>query len=214
MRAFAASRDIPFQTFGAYACEDKSKRRKLGTRTGPKSLLSDRQSEVLCQVAIRHDRANEGLTIANLKKKMTQLKPGMSLAQAKNHLCSFFKKHLGRLKSRAVKAQSTTAKRSQCNVAQQYRWLQTRDRAYNFLLEKNTGKCRVTGKTFREVMHHFVIGADETNLMCDQHLTIKFVGEFGRKKHEKRGGSCRASATMLRTGNATGDNGPTVFVMA
>ena len=43
---------------------------------------------------------------------------------------------------------------------------------------------------------------------------MKIVGEFGQKKHKKRGGSCRASATMLCTGSATGKNGPTVFVMA
>ena len=63
-------------------------------------------------------------------------------------------------------------------------------------------------------MKYFVIGADETCLMCDEHLNMKIVGEFGRRKHEKRGGSCRASATMLRTGNAAGKNGSTVFVMA
>ena len=112
MRAFAASKGIPFSTFNDYAMSRKDKRKPLGTQTGPKPLLSERESEVLCQVAIRHDRANEGLTRAELHSKMQQLKPGITTKQAKNHGRTFTKKHKDRLKSRSVKAQKTTSKRS------------------------------------------------------------------------------------------------------
>ena len=78
----------------------------------------------------------------------------------------------------------------------------------------NTGTCPKTGKTFGELIEHFVLNGDETNLMADNDGNMKIIGEFGRQKHKKRVSDCKASATMYRFGSAGGDNGPTVFVMA
>ena len=84
----------------------------------------------------------------------------------------------------------------------------------NILRERNTGVCRVTGKTFGELIEHFIIGGDETNLICDADGDMKIAGKFGRMKHEKKVSDCRASCTMYRTGSAGGSNGPTAFIMA
>ena len=42
---------------------------------------------------------------------------------------------------------------------------------------------------------------------------MKIIGEFGRKKHEKKVSDCHASCTMYQTGTAGGGNVPTTFSM-
>ena len=88
------------------------------------------------------------------------------------------------------------------------------EKAIGILREKNKGVCNVTGKSFGELIEHFIIGGDETNLICDADGDMKIIGEFGRKKHEKKVSDCRSSCTMYRTGSAGGSNGPTAFIMA
>jgi hypothetical protein len=145
---------------------------------------------------------------------MQKLNPKMSLDQAKNfYQKTWKKKQKGKVKMRTVMAQNTTSRRSQCTVAQQYRWFKLVEKAYCILREKNTGVCRRTGKSFGELIEHFIIGGDETNLIADADGTMRIIGEFGRRKHEKKVGDCRASCTMYRTGTSGGNNGPTVFVM-
>lgn len=210
----AAKFKIPPSTFKHYVCRDKSKRLKIGSKVGRKTILSEENSEFLCQVAIRADRANEGLTPADIITKIQRMQPELSERQAANHYSrSFLKKHKGRLKSKPVKAQKTTSRRSQCTVAQQFRWFNMYGKALQFLREKNTGVCRKTGKSFGELIEHFIIGGDETCLIADADGDMKIVGEFGRKKHEKRVSDCRSSCTMYRSGTSAGNNGPTVFVM-
>ena len=145
---------------------------------------------------------------------MQKLDPKLSAEQAKNHYYrSFRKHHKGKIKPNAVKAQKTSSRRSQITVAQQFRWRKTVEKAMSILREKNTGVCNKTGETFGELMEHFIIGGDETNLIADADGDMKIIGEFGRKKHEKKVSDCRASVTMYRTGTAGGTNGPTVFLM-
>lgn len=210
----AAKFNLPPSTFKRYVSIDKSKRLKIGTKVGRKSILSEENSQFLCQVAIRADRANDGLTPADMIAKIQRVQPELTEKQAANHYSrSFLKKHKGKLKSKPVKAQKTTSRRSQCTVAQQFRWFNMYGKALKFLREKNTGVCRKTGKSFGELIEHFIIGGDETCLIADADGDMKIIGEFGRKKHEKRVSDCRSSCTMYRSGTSAGNNGPTVFVM-
>jgi hypothetical protein len=138
----------------------------------------------------------------------------LQFKQAKRHYYkTFLNKHKGRLKPKAVKAQETTTRRSQCTVAQHWRWFQTFDKALQFCREMNTGLCKKSGKTFGEVIEHFLIRGDKTNLIANADGQIKIVGEFGKRKHERKVSDCRSSISMYRTGTAAGDNGPTVFIM-
>ena len=214
VRDFAVLKGIPKSTLNDYICSDKSKRKKIGVATGRPALLSAHKSELLAQCAVKADRSNEGMTPAQLEANIQKLNPELTAEQAKNHRRTFMKKNAGVLKPKAVKAQKTTSRRSQCTVAQQFRWRKMVDKAMNILRERNTGVCQVTGKTFGELIEHFIIGGDETNLICDADGDMKIIGEFGRKKHEKKVSDCRASCTMYRTGAAGGSNGPTAFVMA
>ena len=140
---FAKRTGIPRSTLQKYCNADHSKRPPLGTQCGRPSLLSDLQSELLAQVAVSADRANVGLTPAELQANLQKLNPNISMDQAKNHYRTFMKNHSDVLKPRAVKAQKTTSRRSQCTVAQQYRWRKTMEKAIGILREKNKGVCNV-----------------------------------------------------------------------
>ena len=48
--------------------------------------------------------------------------------------------------------------------------------------------------------------------MASKHGVVRIVGAAFRKKHESKIQDFRYLITMFRTGNAAGDNGPTVFL--
>ena len=67
------------------------------------------------------------------------------------------------------------------------------------------------GRTFGEVMHHFVFGGDETGLLASAG-DVRVMGDKLKRKHELPTATSRASITMYRTGSAAGANGPTAFL--
>ena len=187
--AFARQKQLKPNTFKKYVHDVPEKRRKLGRHAGRPSLLSESNSQFLLQHTIRADRANNGLTPAQAQiiDNMSTLQPELSQQQSKNHYHrTFIKKHADRLKQKPVKAQKTTSKRSQCTVAQQFRWFKLYEKALCFLRTKNTGVCNKTGKSFGELIDHFILGGDETNLIADADGELRIVGEKGKKKHEKK----------------------------
>ena len=153
---------------------------------GRNSLVTPVNTEFLIQYTIRADRANDGLAPSSVIENTLQLHPELTYQQAKNFTARTFKlKAKGRLKSRPVKAQKTTSKRSQCTVKQQFRWFTNVAKAYAFLGKMNTGQCRKTGLQFGEMIDHFIVGADETCMISDSAGQLKCFGEKGRKKHKK-----------------------------
>ena len=119
MKEFAITKSIPYNTFQKYVHSDPSKRRKVGTSCGVKSIVPLETSEFLIQTTIRADRANEGLTRKDQAEYLQDLQPQLTRPQAFNFVCRTLKrKSRGRLKPRPVMAQKTTSKRSQCTVAQ------------------------------------------------------------------------------------------------
>ena len=205
---------IPYHTFTKYVHSDDKKRRAPGCAPGRNSNVSSENCEFLIQHTIHADRANDGFTQTQVVQNLQQLEPDLSFNQAKNYIHRTLKKKSEcRIKRRHVKAQQTTSKRSQCTVAQQFRWFKNYKRAISFLQEKNTGICKKTGKQFGELIEHFILGADETCAIADADGDLRILGEHGKKKHEKNAADYRGSITMYRTGNAAGNNGPTAFVM-
>jgi hypothetical protein len=201
-------------TFRKYVCNNISNRRKIGAKPGKKSIVNENNAQFLIERAIRADRGNDGRTPADIIEDIQQLQPEIGPKQAQNYYSRTFKKRSkGRLKPRAVKAQKTSTRRSNITVAQQYRWFKLYGRALRYLREKNTGVCRLTGKSFGELIDHFIVGGDETCLMADADGDLKILGEVGRKKHERKVADFRASCTMYRTGTPAGSNGPTAFLM-
>lgn len=215
---FADKYDVDRRTFSNYVHPDINKRSKLvidgGNERGRPSIVPKTTAEFLVQHTIRHDRANNGLTNTQVAENLQQIHPEIGPEAASNYVCrTFKKKSQGRIKPKPVKAQKTTSKRSCCTVAQQYRWFKNIEKGFRFLREKNTGVCNKTGKSFGELMDHFVVGGDETCLMTDSDGDLKILGEAGKRKHEKRVSDFRVSTTMFRTGTPAGLNGPTAFIM-
>ena len=66
------------------------------------------------------------------------------------------------MKPKLCVAQSTTAKQSGVVVMQQYCWHSMYESDLKELRRRNTGVYKVTGKTFGELIHHFIVGGDET----------------------------------------------------
>ena len=73
------------------------------------------------------------------------------------------------LKPMLQKPQATTSDRTNINIAQQYRWHRLVDAEYDNLRVVNIGLCKKSGKTFGEVMSHFIVGLDEMCIMSDFH---------------------------------------------
>ena len=73
--------------------------------------------------------------------------------------------------------------------------------------------CNKTGKSFGELINHFILGGDETNLIADADGDLRIVGEKGKKKHEKKVANYQGSITMYCTGVSAGHNGPTFFLL-
>ena len=96
---------------------------------------------------------------------------------------------------------------------QQWRWHTIVNNAFNTLRQRNAGVCRLTGKTFGELMGHFVIGGDEACFMANASGGGRMIGSADIKKQEKNLDDCRASITVYRTGTPKGGQGPTAFLL-
>ncbi len=182
--AFARQKQVKPDTFKKYDHNDPDKRGKFERHADCPSLLSKGNSLFLMQHTIQADCANNSLSPAQIIENMTTLQPKLSQLQSKNHYqCMFLKKHADRLKQKPVKAQKTTSKQSQCTVAEQFRWFKLYEKALCFLQTKKTGVCNKTGKSFGELIDHFILSGNETNLITDADGDLRIVGEKGKKKH-------------------------------
>ena len=79
------------------------------------------------------------------------------------------------------------------------------------MVAKNGGKCPRSGKVFKDLMIHFVIGGDETCLLASDG-SVKIIGDAEKRKHEINTGNSRTSITIYRTGSVAGATGPTGFL--
>ncbi len=73
--------------------------------------------------------------------------------------------------------------------------------------------CNATRKLFGELIDHFILGDNETNLIADANGERKIIGEMEKEKHEKKVLDYKGSITMYPTGVATRHNGLTVFLL-
>ena len=62
--------------------------------------------------------------------------------------------------TKPVIAQQTTTKRLSNTIPQHYNWNVTYSDVLDELRKNNMGVCRKSGKTFGEVISHFIVGCD------------------------------------------------------
>lgn len=210
---FSQKKNIPVRTLRRYLAPDKNMRQPIGSSVGRPSIVSNVSSHFMAELSIRADRANDGITRSVALNTFRELEPSLTDKQLENHFNrTFFQKHKDVIK-KPVKAQQTTTKRSAITVSQQYRWFKLYQKGLQLLREKNTGVCRVTGKTFGELIHHFIIGGDETCFLANGDGDLCVIGDAKKRRHDKKIADSRASITMYRTGSVYGNNGPTGFLM-
>ena len=133
-------------------------------------MLFDSDVKLTGAVLTRADRGNGGYSRKEATDLIQDLNPNIERQAAQKQLSRVVlpKNHeAGVLKEPAVKAQPTTSDRTNINIAQHYRWHRLVDQKYDHLRATNTGPCRRSGKTFGDVIQHFIWGLDEMCLMND-----------------------------------------------
>jgi hypothetical protein len=208
---FCALVSIPQKTLEPYIRSNRLKRREVGVGVGPgKTTLMPDTEDFLVDVMRRRDRGNDGMDRSESIQMMQDLQPELSHKQAERQFDRNVRPAHKDVLTGIIKAEATTSKRSAITVEQQYRWHSTVDSALKQLRKLNTG-LTPDGKSFGEVMPHFVIGGDETSLLASNG-EVKIIGDKKKKKHEKQTVNSRTSITLYRTGSSAGSNGPTAFL--
>ena len=154
---------IPFDTFRKYVHPDPEKRRVLGKAAGRPSLLTKSNQGFIADALARLDRANDGSDLPGAIDLVQDIDPHLSRTQARQTFSRTIRpNHPNLLKPKTMTAQATTTKRSAITVPQQFRWLRTYNSCLDDLRRRNMGVCNLTGKTFGELIRHFIFGGDET----------------------------------------------------
>ena len=185
---------------------------------GRKPILDASDRKFVTDVIRRADQGNEGMSRGDAIDTIQDLHPEIALSRA---ACSkLLTKHVldhpdskGLPKKKPVLAQATTTKRSAITYEQQWRWHTTVDSALRILFECNTGFCKLTGKTFGELISHFIIGGDDACFMVNARGGGKVIGSTDIRKQEKNLYNCHTLITVYRTGTPKGDQGPTAFLV-
>lgn len=218
INVYAALVGIPYNTLYKYVCPRAESRRVLGVGTrGRTQLISDDNVKFIGETFVRLDRSNDGASRKEGTDYVMSTVPNLTRPQASRQLSRVIlpKCHeAGLLKKGVQKVQATTSDRVAISLPQQYRWHKAVDNAYKFLRETNIGICKKSGKSFGEVMSHFVIGLDEMCIMSDAHGSLHVIGAADKKKHEKLLQDSRCSITIVRTGTCAGTTGPTISIEA
>ena len=113
---------IPYDTFRQYCCEDKSKRKELGTSAGKKPLFDGEQQQFAVDVLRRCDRGNDGKNRRECVDMMHDMRPDLKRKAVQQAFDRTVRPaHKDELTG-IIKANATTVKRTAITVPQQYRW--------------------------------------------------------------------------------------------
>jgi hypothetical protein len=167
LREFSTLCNIPYDTFKKYVA-NSNKRRVSGRSVGRAPLVGKQDQRFLADVMARKDRANDGANPSEAIDLVQELALSLLQEQARRPLKrTLIPHHPEQVKHNPVVAQATTrTKRSTITLEQQFCWHTTYEGALNELRERNMGKCRLTGKTYGELIQYFISGGDETCFMA------------------------------------------------
>jgi hypothetical protein len=158
---------IPCKTFYKYIHPDEKKRLVLGDGSrGKTKLLTDKGVKFTGEILARQDRANDGLSRKEAKDVIMDLNNNLSRSQAAKQLSRRVlpeNSKAGVIKATTQKVQATMSDCTNISLGQQFCWHRIVDEEYDLLRTSNTGLCKRSGKSFGEVMGHFIVGLDE---MC------------------------------------------------
>ncbi|KAL3914710.1 MAG: hypothetical protein SGPRY_007531 [Prymnesium sp.] len=162
-------------------------RTELGAHAGKPSLLSKEEQGFVVDVLRRRDRANDGMN----PRKAANMVQDIVLTLGKQQAADVLRQTI-----------SPNNKDKLTNI--------TVDKAYGFVRECNTGRTP-DGRSFGEVMAHFIFGGDETCFLASAG-DVRIIGDKEKKKHEAATANSRVSTTLYHLGSAAGATGPTAFL--
>ena len=210
LRSYAKCVNIQFESLYDYCRPQKGKRKVLGSSVGNPPLFDIKLEQFAVDVMRRHDRGNDGLDRRDCIDLLHEMKPGSK----RKHIMDAFDRTVRprhkEVLTGIIKANATTSKRTAITVPQQFRWHSTIDHSLAFLREKNIG-VTPDGKSFGEVIDHFVLGGDETCFLASAG-SVGIIGDKKKPKHDLPTGQDRTSATVYRMGSSAGATGPTAFL--
>jgi hypothetical protein len=208
---------IPCNTFYKYIHPDEKKHLLLGDGShGKTKLLTDNKVKFAGAILAHQDHANDGLSRKETKDVIMDLNTNLSQSQASKLLLRRVLPESAKavvLKATTQKVQATISDCTNISLGQQFCWHCIVDEEYNLLRTSNTGLCKQSGKTFGEVIGHFIVGLNEMCLMSDVHGDLRLFGSADKKKHEKLLQDLCMSITVVRMGTVAGDTGPTIFLL-
>ena len=175
-----------------------------------KKLLTADLIKILQDIICRRDQNNTGLTRKEYVKIIMDLGGAKSFKAAENHFDYLIRKgQLTQLNrgGKVITAQATTTERCNITVKQQYRWHTLIDSIWEDMRVTNTPE-----NEFKKVRKHFQLNVDEACFMVSNGK-LKIVAGRGKKRHDKNVSDDRTSITVVRCGNAAGNNGPVIFLL-
>jgi hypothetical protein len=125
-RGLAEKTGIPYATLQQHITKNDEKRIKLGDGVGRKPLLSTTSQEVIVDVLIRKDRANEGVGIAGAVDILEEMHPELKRGQIERSFRRTVRPANSFRLTQPVAVQATTTKRTAITVTQQWRWHKVR----------------------------------------------------------------------------------------
>ena len=175
-------------------------------------------AEFVCDNIRRADRANKPKSMAQIIDLILEMRPELSRKQAYDAYNSNVKGRFSDLLTGIVVAQPTTTKRSAINVPQQWRWHTLVEHMWDDIIHHNRDVAEEIDSpayrsAFLKIMEHFIWNLDEECVMAKDGV-VRIVGDKLNPKHEANIDDSRVCLTMVRTGNAAGNNGPTGFLAA
>ena len=126
LRLLAEKEKIPYATLQQHLTGNAGKRVKLGDGVGPKPLLSSKSQEVIVDVLVRKDRANEGVGVGGALDIIEEMHPELKRTQIDQAFRRTVRPAFVHRLTNPVATQATTTKRTAITVQQQWRWHQAR----------------------------------------------------------------------------------------
>ena len=119
---FAEQRNIPYTTLQMHITSNDAKRIKLGSSVGRKPIIGGASAEIIADVLIRKDRANQGVGVRGAIDILEQMHPEFTRTQLDQSFRRTVRPLYSERLTNLVAVQNTTTKRAAITVPQQFRW--------------------------------------------------------------------------------------------
>lgn len=212
-RKLARKYRVPTSTLCKYVLSGKNVPEQPRCGRKPR-YLSHESREVMVETIIRYDRGDRGLNRQECSRIVQDLATEPVTRRQANDLVDYLRKLDRRSKTPRltgmIRAQRTTYKRTAITIENQFRFQRLVEEVDTLHLEQNIDH---NGVRFKDVADHFKVNLDEMSFAAND-INNLVIGERGRKKHEKIVDDSRKTITVMRSGNAHGNQGPSALVLA